>query len=174
MKKLVVPVCLKCGERHVWDFGIKVFKCGGERILIERESYNYRGPLHQKYYDCSQSDEIWHVEDVCTQGAPILSPDAPVISNSSGGKQSDTGTRIDLFPPLSTLHVGAILDHGARKYGENNWHQISVNEHLNHLLTHAFAYLAGDTQDDHLGHLACRGMMALEIELRKKKGEKNE
>jgi hypothetical protein len=63
------------------------------------------------------------------------------------------------------MHVGAILQKGAVKYGIDNWRSITANEHLNHALVHAAAYLAGNTADDHLGHFACRAMMALEIHL---------
>jgi Domain of unknown function (DUF5664) len=90
-------------------------------------------------------------------------PDAPVVVNEQGGKQSAVAYRVDLMPPQATLHVSEVLKHGADKYGANNWHAISVAEHLNHMLIHCFAYLAGDKHDDHLGHMACRAMMALEI-----------
>jgi hypothetical protein len=97
--------------------------------------------------------------------AAILSPDAPIVQNANGGKQSDTGTRCDLLPPYAALHVAAILHAGAKKYGENNWHAIGVNEHVNHALTHLYAFLAGDDLDDHLGHACCRMQMALEQQL---------
>lgn len=91
-----------------------------------------------------------------------VGPDAPTITNAAGGKQSDSPARLDLFPPRAWLAVGGVLKHGAGKYGENNWHKISVREHINHALVHYAAYLAGDTSDDHLEHAACRAMMALE------------
>lgn len=94
--------------------------------------------------------------------------DAPTIMNEKGGKQSRTMYRVDLLPPQATLAVAAVLKHGADKYGEHNWHGIPVADHLNHALIHAFAYLAGDTQDDHLEHFACRALMGLEMHLRGK------
>ncbi len=95
-----------------------------------------------------------------------LGPDAPTETNSKGGRQSALPYRADLLPAQATLAVAAVLKTGADKYGETNWHAISVREHLNHVLTHAFAYLAGDASDDHLAHMACRALMALEIQLR--------
>lgn len=98
--------------------------------------------------------------------------DVEVVTNSSGAKQSKTLYRCDLMPPLATLAVAGVLNEGAVKYGENNWHGIPVNDHLNHAITHAYSYLAGDSQDDHLEHFACRAMMALEIYLMDKQKAK--
>lgn len=94
-----------------------------------------------------------------------VGPDAPISVNEAGAKQSHSPYRVDLIPPLALLDVAAILEHGARKYGENNWRGIPVNDHLNHALVHIFAHLSGDTQDNHLGHAACRLLMAKEQEL---------
>lgn len=95
-----------------------------------------------------------------------LGPDAPVTTNENGGRQSHLPYRIELLPPRATFAVGKVLKHGAEKYGVDNWHAISTDEHLSHVLSHIFAYLAGDKSDDHLEHAACRAMMALEIQER--------
>jgi hypothetical protein len=92
--------------------------------------------------------------------------DAPTVENERGAKQSATLYRADLLPPAATLAVAAVLKHGAERYGEDNWRGIPVADHLNHALIHALAYLAGDAQDDHLEHFACRALMALEIHLK--------
>lgn len=92
-----------------------------------------------------------------------LGPDAPTVTNERGGRQSHVPYRLDLLPALATLAIGRVLDHGARRYGENNWHRISVKEHLNHAAAHLFAFLSGDEADDHLAHFATRALMALEI-----------
>ena len=103
-----------------------------------------------------------------------VGPEAETVANDRGGKQSFLPYRADLFPPLAYLWVSRILAAGAAKYGDNNWHAIGVNEHLNHALVHVAAHLAGDTQDDHLGHAACRLTMALEIHIRERaKGAKD-
>lgn len=96
--------------------------------------------------------------------------DAPTVVNEAGAKQSSTLYRMDLLPPAATLAVAAVLKHGADKYGADNWRGIPVEDHLNHALIHAYAFLAGDEQDDHLEHFACRALMALEI---KRTGTKN-
>lgn len=89
----------------------------------------------------------------------------PVYTNATGGKQSDIPYRFDLLPPLSLAKVAQILDQGAKKYGENNWHKIPVNENLNHALAHIISYLAGDNQEDHLRNALCRVFFASEVEL---------
>lgn len=89
--------------------------------------------------------------------------DAPTMTNDRGGKQSAVPFRCDLLPALAVLEVAKVLKAGADKYGDAaNWHAVRVGEHLNHALTHLFAFLAGDSQDDHLGHAACRLLMALD------------
>lgn len=80
----------------------------------------------------------------------------------TGAKQSKIPYRSDLFPARAFLKVSQVLEQGAKKYGDKNWLPIPVHEHLNHVLTHLMAYLADDTQDEHLEHAACRIMMALE------------
>ena len=91
--------------------------------------------------------------------------DAPTITNENGAKQSHSPYRMDLIPPLATLAVAGVLCTGAVKYGEDNWKGLPLKDQLNHAMTHVMAFLAGDTQDDHMEHFACRAMMALEIHL---------
>lgn len=95
----------------------------------------------------------------------VYSPEAPTIINDKGGKQSDVGCRVDLICPKTLIRVGQILDAGAKKYGENNWKQIDIPDHLNHALIHILGYLEGNTDDDHLGHAMCRIMFALSQQL---------
>lgn len=97
---------------------------------------------------------------------PGIGPDAPITTNAAGAKQSSSPYRMDLVPPLSLLDVAAILSKGAEKYGVDNWRGIPVEDHINHALVHLFAFLSGDTQDNHLGHAACRLLMAKEQEMK--------
>jgi hypothetical protein len=53
-----------------------------------------------------------------------------------------------------------ILYNGAKKYGEDNWRKIPVEDHLNHMIAHAYAYLSGDTTTEHLANIMCRAMFA--------------
>lgn len=90
-----------------------------------------------------------------------LGKDAKIVTNKKGGSQSDAPFRFDLIDSRAMFALAQILDHGAKKYGENNWRKIDCEDHLNRSLIHAYAWLAGDKQDDHLEHFFCRAMMAL-------------
>jgi hypothetical protein len=83
----------------------------------------------------------------------------------NGGKQSDIPYRFDLIDGPAMFAMAEVLDAGAKKYGENNWRLIPINEHLNHMIAHAYAYLAGDTSDDHLSHILCRATFAQGVAL---------
>ena len=94
----------------------------------------------------------------------VASPNAPTTTNEFGGSQSDIPVRFDLVDAKAMFAMAGVLDHGARKYGENNWRAITIDEHLNHLIMHAYAYLSGDRTDEHLSHILCRAMFAQGIE----------
>lgn len=61
---------------------------------------------------------------------------------------------------VQVMKIAKVLQYGASRYKANNWRLIPQEEHINHALIHITAYLAGDTQDDHIGHALCRLMMA--------------
>lgn len=84
------------------------------------------------------------------------------VNPETGAKQSKSFYRCDLLPPHAILRVAEVLHHGAEKYGAWNWLPIPFDEHLNHALIHLFAFQAGDTSEDHLGHAACRLLMCIE------------
>lgn len=100
-----------------------------------------------------------------------VGPDAPTITLPNGARQSDSPGRADLLPPLSLLEIAKVLKYGAEKYEPNNWRGIPLEDHLNHVLIHLLAYLAGDRSDDHLGHAACRMLFAHETALTQKPAE---
>lgn len=95
---------------------------------------------------------------------PGVGKDAPVDVNEHGGKQSKVNYAFTQLDPLAMFQLAGILQNGADKYGRDNWKKITTDEHLNHALQHIFAYLAGDEQDDHLGHAFCRMMFAIVVD----------
>ena len=103
-----------------------------------------------------------------------VEPDAPVVENENGGKQSDTPYGFHLVPTSAIFDAAKVLKYGADKYGETfehrNYTKIDTVEHLNHAIQHIYAFLAGDTQDDHLGHAIVRLMFAYDVEHRKAGG----
>lgn len=93
-----------------------------------------------------------------------LGPDAPIVENEQGGKQSFVPYRFDKLDFGAMFQLAAVLHSGVERYGEDeNWRKITKEGHLNHALTHIFAELNGDTQDDHLSHAFCRLMFAIGV-----------
>ncbi|MDT8900628.1 dATP/dGTP diphosphohydrolase domain-containing protein [Anaeroselena agilis] len=94
-----------------------------------------------------------------------VGPDAPIVTNEHGGRQSAVPYAFHLFDPQAIIATAEVMAYGATKHSPDNWRKITVEEHLNHMIGHAYAALAGDTQDDHLGHMAARAHMALAVDL---------
>ena len=86
-------------------------------------------------------------------------------TNEAGGRQSKLQYRFDLIDAKALFELANVLHTGEEKYGKDNWRKISTGDHLNHALSHIYAYLAGDKQDKHLAHALCRCLMALGVEL---------
>lgn len=96
--------------------------------------------------------------------------DAPILVNEQGGKQSKVNYAFDAVDPLAMFAMCKVLKEGRETHGnDENWRKIPIKEHLNHLLIHVYAYLAGDQQDEHLSHAMCRAMFALACDLEAKK-----
>lgn len=85
-------------------------------------------------------------------------------TGENGGKQSALAYRMDLVPPRALLGVANALCEGAKEYPKDNWRKIDRADHINHALTHIFAWMAGDEQEDHLAHAGCRILFAMETE----------
>jgi hypothetical protein len=89
-----------------------------------------------------------------------MGPDTETVYNDNGAGQSKLPYRFDLIDGPALFKMAEVLSSGADKYGADNWRGIAVRDHLNHLIAHAYAYLSGDTTDDHLSHIMCRAMFA--------------
>ena len=87
--------------------------------------------------------------------------DAPITTNERGGGQSYIPFRFDLLDGKALSGLARVLAEGAEKYAPNNWRLIPLQDHLNHAMMHIFAYLAEDTQDEHLEHALTRLMFAV-------------
>lgn len=91
-------------------------------------------------------------------------PDAPVVENEQGGKQSASPYAFELLPPSSIFAAAEVARQGADKYGETfgdrNYTKIPCESHLNHAIAHIYAYLAGDRSDEHLAHAIVRLLFA--------------
>ena len=121
----------------------------------ERRLY-YMNALSKEVTQAVEENYIFGVE-----------PDAPVVENENGGKQSDTPYGFHLLPISALFDAAQVAKYGADKYGETftsrNYTKIPTVDHLNHALQHIYAFLAGDKQDDHLGHAIVRLMFAFDV-----------
>lgn len=88
----------------------------------------------------------------------------------TAGLQTPIDESYTAIPPLALAKVACVMSSGTRKYGVRNWDKISVSDHLDHAIRHGYLYVMGDTTDEpdgitHLAHMACRALMALEVEM---------
>ncbi len=95
----------------------------------------------------------------------VASPDIERHTNEKGGSQSYIPVRFDLVDGKAMFAMCSVLHEGAEKYGANNWRKINIDDHLNHLIMHAYAWLSGDQTDEHLSHIMCRAMFAQGVDL---------
>jgi hypothetical protein len=102
----------------------------------------------------------WELKETAIQGVA----EEETVSNNQGGKQSKLDYRFDLIDPKAIFALAQVLHEGAQKYEKDNWRKITTEEHLNHALSHIYAHLAGDKQDNHLSHAFTRLMMAYAVE----------
>ena len=66
-----------------------------------------------------------------------------------------------LTPPDFEKILETVMQQGAAHgYSANSWKQETYQHHLGHATQHFAAYMAGDRSEDHLGHCACRLLMA--------------
>lgn len=90
----------------------------------------------------------------------------------TGGKNSKIEGRWDLLDYWALARAAAVLDYGARKYGDDNWRLDSVNLHLKHAIGHLFRYLENQrvgsrqvtVETDELAHAFVRLMFALALD----------
>lgn len=107
---------------------------------------------------------------MATDISKALAPDAPIVTNENGGKQSDTPYGFHLLPISSMFAVAELAATGAKKYGETfdkrNYTKIPAVDHANHAIQHLYAFLAGDKTDDHAVHAALRCLFVIDTKLK--------
>ena len=140
----------------------------GDEVAVSWDKFPHRSIAH---YGPIYDMRLLPVEAVPVEAVPPkqsglknLGKDAPMVTNEHGGKQSKTEYAFTQIDPGVLFELAEVLQHGAEKYGRDNWRKITVDEHMNHSLQHIYAYLIGNTEDDHLAHALCRLMFAMVVD----------
>lgn len=67
--------------------------------------------------------------------------------------------RYDLVPAEAMKRVAVHYENGAKKYGDNNWRLgIPSSRFMDSLLRHAYRYLGGERDEDHLAAIVFNAM----------------
>ena len=86
------------------------------------------------------------------------------------GSQRDTQEgkgRFDLLPPYAVGRLARHFENGAVKYGDRNWERGQpTSRYMDSALRHIFAFVGGDTSEDHLAAGAWNLLAAIETENR--------
>lgn len=109
---------------------------------------------------------------VCKDYQPITLGKHDVVTD--GFKHDGGKPMLALVPPALIRAVGAVMTHGAKKYGVGNWKKVEVERYRHAMARHYCDYLEDpygvdkDSGLPHLYHLACNVAFLLELE---KEGE---
>lgn len=84
------------------------------------------------------------------------------------GAVRDTGDEkgaYELISPVFMKRLAVHLERGAKKYSARNWEQgMPMGRTMQSLIRHAFQYLEGRRDEDHLGAIACNIMFLIHYE----------
>lgn len=92
----------------------------------------------------------------------------------STGSVRDTNKgkgRFDLIPAHALKRLAQHYENGAVKYGDRNWEKGQpLSRYMDSAIRHAYAYLGGSKDEDHLAAVAWNALAAIETEYRIEKG----
>lgn len=79
--------------------------------------------------------------------------------------------RYDLLPAYAIWRLARHYENGATKYGDRNWEKGQpMARYLDSMIRHAFKYLGGSREEDHLAAVAWNALAIIETEHRIEQG----
>jgi hypothetical protein len=79
--------------------------------------------------------------------------------------------RYDLIPAYALSRLARHYENGAKKYGDRNWEKGQpLARYLDSMIRHAYKFLGGSRDEDHLAAVAWNALAYIETEERIKKG----
>ena len=136
-------------------------------------------PEHGLYVGAARSANLDRILEKQRSARPPGPPPPPILD--SGARRSfGTGSvrdaavgkgRYDLLPPRGLARLARHFEDGAAKYGDRNWEK-GQPQHVfvDSGLRHAFRYLAGDRDEDHLVAAVWNFLCAMDQEERAARG----
>lgn len=124
-------------------------------------------------YGYGESDNDQHIHYFEERVAPYML-DGVQVKNALGGVKNDGGkvrpTLLVKAMPKALKEILEVLEHGAQKYGANNWKLVENERYHDAMLRHIISYFSGeqhdlDSEKHHLAHTICCALFLLEKEL---------
>ncbi|MCI0352278.1 MAG: DUF5664 domain-containing protein [Acidobacteriales bacterium] len=102
------------------------------------------------------------------EGNPIKDSGTRATFATGAVRDGETGKgRFDLLPCHALQRLAQHFENGARKYADRNWEKgIPTHRYMDSGLRHAFRYLAGERDEDHLAAAAWNFLCLIETEHR--------
>jgi hypothetical protein len=107
-------------------------------------------------------------------------PEFNEVKDSGQRQEFDTGSkrdtrdgkgRYDLVPPYALSRLARHYENGAKKYGDRNWEKGQpLARYLDSMIRHAYRFLGGSRDEDHLAAVAWNALAYIETEERIRRG----
>lgn len=144
----------------------------GDKLLLE-DAAKEAEDIEKSNFDAEQKAE----DEYLKNWRESVVDEIPEYPTDTVGRKDDAGKPRPLLLPFKAMNVLLeVLEHGAKKYGADNWRGVDdgYNRYCNAIGRHYFALGSGNTHDvlsnlPHLAHIAASALFALEIATAKEK-----